>query len=392
MKGDLYKRTAKWMERLGTETAFEVLARAKELEAEGKSVVHLEIGEPDFDTPANIIEAAKKALDDGYTHYGPSAGLLPFREVIAKYITETRGVETSPANIVVTPGAKPIVFFSILALVEPGDEVIYPNPGYPIYESMINFVGAEAVPIPIREENEFRIDTDELKSLVTDKTKMIVINSPQNPTGGVLTREDLKSIAEICLDRKIWVMSDEVYIKILYEGEFHSIYSFDGMKDLTILIDGASKTYAMTGWRLGFGVVPDDLAFHITRLMTNSVSHTTSFVQMAGIEAWTGPQNSVDDFVKEFKRRRDVIVGGLNEIPGISCHLPKGAFYVFPNIKGTGLPRRKDAVLRWRVMIISGESFEIMDLRRRLKILLLIIGPKLFFKKRTVIFTGFLIP
>ncbi|RLC40659.1 MAG: pyridoxal phosphate-dependent aminotransferase, partial [Candidatus Coatesbacteria bacterium] len=233
-------------------------------------------------------------------------------------------------------------------------------PGYPIYESMINFVGAEAVPIPIREENEFRIDTDELKSLVTDKTKMIVINSPQNPTGGVLTREDLKSIAEICLDRKIWVMSDEVYIKILYEGEFHSIYSFDGMKDLTILIDGASKTYAMTGWRLGFGVVPDDLAFHITRLMTNSVSHTTSFVQMAGIEAWTGPQNSVDDFVKEFKRRRDVIVGGLNEIPGISCHLPKGAFYVFPNIKGTGL-KSKEMETRLLeeagVASLSGTSF-----------------------------------
>ncbi|MGQ9705466.1 MAG: pyridoxal phosphate-dependent aminotransferase [bacterium] len=360
MGDDIYSRVAVWMRRLGTETAFEVLARAKELEAQGKSVIHLEIGEPDFDTPQNIIDSAKKALDDGFTHYGPSQGIPKFREVLAEYITKTRGVKTSPSQIVVTPGAKPVIFYAVMALVEPNDEVIYPNPGYPIYESVINFIGAKAVPLPIREENDFRVDLDEFKKLISNKTKMIILNSPHNPTSGVLSKEDLKAIADVCLERKIWVVSDEVYCKILYEGEFNSIYSFDGMKDQMILVDGASKTYAMTGWRLGFGVMPEDIAFHITRLVTNSVSHTASFIQVAGIEAFVGPQDKVVEFTSEFKRRRDVIVGGLNEIPGYTCHLPKGAFYVFPNIKNTGFTSRE---LQSRLLeeagvaCLSGASF-----------------------------------
>jgi len=360
MADDIYKRVAGWMKRLGTETAFEVLARARELEAQGKSVIHLEIGEPDFDTPINIINAAKKALDDGYTHYGPSQGMPKFREVLAEYITKTRGVKTSPGQVVITPGAKPIIFYAVLALVEPEDEVIYPNPGYPIYESVINFIGAKAVPMPIREENDFIVDLDEFKSLVSKKTKMVILNSPHNPTGGVLSKEDLKVIADICLDKKIWVVSDEVYCKTIYDGEFHSIYSFDGMKDQMILVDGASKTYAMTGWRLGFGVMPEDIAFHITRLVTNSVSHTTSFIQVAGIEAFTGKQDKVVEFRDEFKRRRDVIVGGLNEISGYSCHLPKGAFYVFPNIKKTGFESKelqKRLLEDAGVASLSGASF-----------------------------------
>jgi aspartate/methionine/tyrosine aminotransferase len=327
---------ANWMDRLGTETAFEVLARAKELEAEGKEIVHLEIGEPDFDTPENIISAAKKALDDGWTHYGPSAGLPQFREVIAEYVSKTRDVDVSPGQVIVTPGGKPMIFFTILALAEKGDEIIYPNPGYPIYESMINYLGAKAVPIPLREEKDFRFDIDELESLINEKTKLLIINSPQNPTGGVLTRDDLKKIANLAIENDLWVLSDEVYIKILYEGEFHSIYSNPGMKERTILLDGHSKTYAMTGWRLGFGVVPEILVPHITRLMTNSVSHTASFIQIAGMEALIGSQKAVDNMVSKFKERRDVIVGGLNEIPNISCKLPQGAFYVFPNITKTG--------------------------------------------------------
>jgi len=351
---------AKWMSRIGTETAFEVLARAKQLEAQGKSIIHLEIGEPDFDTPVNIRNAAKKALDEGWTHYGPSAGQPDFRKVIAEYVSATRGVDVSPEQIVVTPGAKPIIFFSTLALLEPGDEVIYPNPGFPIYESMIKFVGAKPVPIRLREELEFRLDVKELKSLVTKKTRMIIINSPQNPTGGVLTKEDIEGIAELAKKNDLWVLTDEVYIKTLYEGEFVSIYSEPEMKERTILIDGHSKTYAMTGWRLGFGVMPETLAPHITRLMTNSVSHTASFIQRAGQEALIGPQDDVKIMTIKFKERRDVIVGGLNEIPGFRCHLPKGAFYVFPNIEGTGY---KSKELETRLLedagvaALSGTSF-----------------------------------
>jgi aspartate aminotransferase len=348
------------MSRLGTETAFEVLARAKQLEKKGKDIIHLEIGEPDFDTPNNIKEAAIKALKDGYTHYGPSAGLPEVREVIAQHISKSRKINAKPEQVVVTPGAKPIMFFSILALANEGEEVIYPNPGFPIYESVINFVGAKPVPIKLREENDFRLDTDELKKLVTDKTKMIIINSPQNPTGGVLTKDDLKEIAEIALSKDIMVLADEIYSHTLYKGEHHSISSFPGMQEKTIILDGMSKTYAMTGWRLGYGVMREDLAVLIAKLQTNSNSCTASFTQRAGIECLTGPQDEAEKMVAEFKKRRDVIVKGLNSIPRISCKTPQGAFYVFPNIKQTGWNSKKlaDYLLEEAgVAVLSGTSF-----------------------------------
>jgi len=329
-------KIAKCMERLGTETAFEVLARAKELEAEGKSMIHLEIGEPDFDTPKNIVDVAKKALDEGWTHYGPSAGYPDFREVIADYISRTRGVDTDADQVVVTPGAKPIIFFTILSCVESGDEVVYPNPGFPIYESMINYLGVKAVAAPLLQKNEFRMDVGELKKLVNKNTKLIIINSPQNPTGGVLTEGDLEEIAEIAQANDCWILTDEIYSEMVYEGEFKSIYSLPGMKERTILLEGASKTFAMTGWRLGYGVMPQFLQPHFTRMMTNSCSMTCAFIQRAGIEALTGPKNEVHKMMAEFKKRRDVIVAGLNEIPNIKCLLPKGAFYVFPDITATG--------------------------------------------------------
>jgi len=332
---------AERMKRLGTETAFEVLARAKGMEAEGKDVVHLEIGEPDFDTPSNIIDAAVKALKSGYTHYGPSAGLPEARKVFAEFITKDRGLEVAPENIVITPGAKPILFFSILALVDEGDEVIYPNPGFPIYESVINFVGGKPVPIPLREENEFSIDLDELKKLVNDKTKLIIVNSPQNPTGGVLSHDDMKGIVELALKHDAWILSDEVYSKIVYEGKHVSVYDFPEIKDRAILLEGHSKTYAMTGWRLGYGVMPVELAEHISKLQTNSTSCTASFIQVAGIEALTGPQDESRKMVEEFKARRDLIVDGLNNIPGFKCLKPKGSFYVFPNITGTGMKSKE---------------------------------------------------
>lgn len=329
--------TAIRMARLGTETAFEVLAKAKKLEAEGKEIIHLEIGEPDFDTPENIKEAAKKAIDAGYTHYSPSAGLPELREIIAEYISKTRRIKVSSEEVVVTPGAKPIIFFTILTWLRPGDEVITPSPGFPIYESMINFVGAKPVLLPLREENDFCIDIDEFKKLVTPLTKMIILNSPHNPCGSVLPMEILKEIANIVLkDEDILVLSDEVYSEILYEGKHESIVSIDGMKERTVLIDGYSKTYAMTGWRCGYGIMNKELAEHITRLQTNSTSCTCTFTQIACIEALKGPQDSVKKMVEEFKKRRDVIVDGLNKIPGFSCRKPKGAFYVFPNIKNTG--------------------------------------------------------
>jgi aspartate aminotransferase len=348
------------MSRLGTETAFEVLARAKQLEAKGKEIVHLEIGEPDFDTPRNIRDAAIKALNEGWTHYNPSAGLPDFRETIAEYISKTRKIQVNRDQVVVTPGAKPIMFFSILALVNEGDEVIYPNPGFPIYESVIEFVGAKAVPIQLREENDFRLDTDELKKLVTNKTKLIVINSPQNPTGGILTQDDLKAIADIAMSRDIMVLADEIYSRIIYEGEHHSISTFPGMQERTIILDGFSKTYAMTGWRLGYGVMREDLAVLIAKLQTNSNSCTASFTQRAGIEALTGPQNEVARMDAEFKKRRDVIVEGLNAIPRISCRTPKGAFYVFPNVKKIGWEAKKlaDYILNeGGVAALAGTSF-----------------------------------
>src|SRR3989440_1850334 len=340
-------RLARRMARLGTETAFEVLVKAKALEAKGRDIIHLEIGEPDFDTPGNIIEAGCDALHKGFTHYGPSAGMMELREVIAEHVSQTRRVSVAPDEVVVVPGGKPIIFFSILALAEDGDEIIYPNPGFPIYESMINYVGAKAVPIRLREGLDFRLDVDELSSLINDRTKLIILNSPQNPTGGVLTKDDIAAIARTIGDRNIMVLSDEIYSQLIFEGEGHSIMSIDGMKERTILLDGFSKTYAMTGWRMGYGVMRADLATHISRLMTNSNSCTASFTQMAGVEALRGPQDSVTKMCAEFKNRRDVMGAGLNKIKGFSCRLPKGAFYVFPNVTKTGWRSKKlaDALL-----------------------------------------------
>jgi aspartate/methionine/tyrosine aminotransferase len=320
------------MSRLGTESAFEVLVRARALEAQGRDVVHLEIGEPDFDTPPHIIEAAKEALDQGFTHYGPTAGLPEFREAIAKNVAQTRGIAVKPEQVVVTPGAKPIMFYAVLALAQAGDEVIYPNPGFPIYESVIRFVEATPVPIPLREERDFSLDVEELKSLVTNRTRLIILNSPQNPTGGILPPEDLQAIAEIAVQHGIPVLADEIYSRLIYDGVCHSITAYDGMQDLAIILDGFSKTYAMTGWRLGYGVMPDKLAQQMTLLAVNSNSCTATFVQRAGLAALQGPQEPVAAMLAEFRRRRDVFVAGLNDIPGLSCAMPRGAFYAFPNI------------------------------------------------------------
>jgi len=351
---------ARRMSRLGTETAFEVLNKARALERQGKSIVHLEIGEPDFDTPPNVIEAGVDALHHGWTHYGPSAGLPELRQTIADYVSRTRGVNVSPEEVVVVPGGKPIIFFSILALIDEENEVIYPNPGFPIYESMIHYVGGRAVPIHLREERDFSLDVDELAGLITDRTKLIILNSPQNPTGGVMQRKVVEQVAQIIGDRNILVLSDEIYSRLLFEGEHFSIMSVPGMQERTILLDGFSKTYAMTGWRMGYGVMRPDLAAHITRLMTNSNSCTASFTQMAGIEALRGDQSSVDHMCAEFKRRRDVFVAGLNKIKGFSCRMPKGAFYVFPNITKTGWKSKPlaDALLEQAgVAALSGTAF-----------------------------------
>src|SRR5712691_5247984 len=353
-------RLADRMSRLGTETAFEVLNKARALERQGKEIIHLEIGEPDFDTPDNIIEAAVSALHHGWTHYGPSAGLPDLRQTIAEYVNQTRKVSVTSDEVVVVPGGKPIIFFTMLALVDVGDEVIYPNPGFPIYESMINYMGGRAVPIHLREERDFSLAVDELASLITDRTKVIILNSPQNPTGGVLSQQDINDIADAIGDRNILVLSDEIYSRLLFEGEHFSIMSVPGFKDRTILLDGFSKTYAMTGWRMGYGVMREDLATHITRLMTNSNSCTASFTQVAGVEAMRGDQSSVDGMRAEFQRRRDVFVAGLNRIKGFSCRLPKGAFYVFPNITKTGWKSKMlaDALLEGAgVACLSGTAF-----------------------------------
>ena len=353
---------AKRISRLGTETAFEVLAKAQALERAGREIIHLEIGEPDFDTPPHIIEAAKKALDEGYTHYGPSAGMFELREALVEEIARSRGISTSIDNIVVTPGAKPIMFFTLLALAQEGDEVIYPNPGFPIYESVIRFAGAKPIPVPLREELDFSLDVNELKDLVTDRTKLIIINFPQNPTGGILPEEDLKDIAQIAMEHEIPVLSDEVYSRILYDGEFASISAFDGMQDLLIILEGFSKTYAMTGWRIGYGVMPAKLAAHITRLMVNSNSCTASFTQRAAISALNGPQDAVRAMVGEFKKRRDFFVKGLNGIPGITCTVPKGAFYLFPNITGLGKSSKEIAdyfLNEGGVATLAGQDFGI---------------------------------
>jgi aspartate aminotransferase len=351
---------AERMSRLGTESAFEVLARAKALERQGKEIIHLEIGEPDFDTPAHIRDAAKRALDAGATHYGPAAGLPELREAIAKDVGATRNIPVTPEEIVVTPGAKPIMYFVITALVNPGDEVIYPNPGFPIYESVINFVGGVGVPIPLSEESGFGFDLDLLEKKASKKTRLIVINSPQNPTGGVLEPDQLGRIAEVARKYQIPVLADEIYKSFLYEGEFASITRFPGMRDLVIILDGFSKAYAMTGWRLGYGVMPAPLAEHVARLMVNSNSCTASFTQLAGIAALQGDQTPVAAMVAEFKRRRDLIVDGLNTLPGVSCRSPKGAFYVFPNVKALKRPSAEvaEAILTEAgVAVLGGQAF-----------------------------------
>ncbi|MBA7545662.1 Aspartate aminotransferase [subsurface metagenome] len=348
------------MARLGTETAFKVLMKAQALEAKGIDMIHLQIGEPDFVTPGNICDAAVRALGEGQTHYCNSQGILPLRVEIAKHIGQTRGISVDPANVIVTPGAKPIMFYTMLALLEEGDEAIYPNPAYPIYESMINFTGAKAVPIPLREELDFRFDIDELKSRITPRTRLIVINSPQNPTGGMLEENDIRAIAALAQEHDIIVLYDELYDHIIYEGEPYSIASLPGMLDRTILLNGFSKTYAMTGWRLGYAVVPPKLVEPIVDLIVNNISCTATFVQHGGVEALTGPQDSVLEMVAEFRKRRDLIVDGLNAIPGISCHKPKGAFYVFPNVKKLGVSSKElaDYLLNEAgVAVLAGTDF-----------------------------------
>lgn len=324
------------MSRLGTETAFDMLAKAKALEAQGKEILHFEIGEPDFDTPENIKEAAIQALRDGYTHYCPAPGIPELREVIAAHIRKTRNIPVTPEEVVVTPGAKPIMFFTILACVNEGDEVIYPNPGFPIYESMINFVGGKPVPMPLLEKYDFSFDMDLFASKISEKTKLVILNSPNNPTGGIIPGEDLKKVADLLRDKPIYILSDEIYQGMQYSGTPVSIASLPGMKDQTIILDGFSKMYAMTGWRLGYGIANKTLAAHLGKLIVNSNSCTATFIQKAGIEALTGPQEASQQMVQTFKRRRDLIVKGLNAIPGVRCAMPHGAFYAFPNVESFG--------------------------------------------------------
>ncbi len=349
------------MKALETETGFEVMAKAKLLEKQGKEIVHLEIGEPDFDTPRNIKEAAMKALNHGYTHYTPSSGLPEVKQVIAEHVSKTRKLDVKPEEVVITPGAKPVMFFSMLALASPGDEVMYPNPGFPAYEALIKFVDAKPVPIPLKEENGFSFDPEYVKMKITKKTKMIILNSPENPTGGIIPREDLKVIADCLEDRdEVFVLSDEIYSKIVYEGKPESISQFPGMKEKTIILDGFSKTYAMTGWRLGYGVMRKDLAGKMAQLMTNSNSCTNAFVQLAGVEALKGPQTELEKMVAEFRKRREVIIDGLNKIKGLKCTKPHGAFYAFPNITRTGMNSRKlgdELLQKAGVAVLPGISF-----------------------------------
>ena len=351
---------AERMSRLGTETAFEVLAKAKALEAKGKDIVHLEIGEPDFDTVEPIVDAAVSALREGQHHYTPSAGILPLRQAIAGEISSSRHIDVDPDEVVVTPGAKPIMFFALLALAEEGSEVIYPDPGFPIYESMIRYVGARPVPVQLRETLDFRMDVQELIQAANDRTRLIILNSPNNPTGSVLLKEDLDQLAERFAGSGVLFLSDEVYNRILYEGEHHSIASLPGMKDQTIILDGFSKTYAMTGWRLGYGVMKRELAEQITKLMVNSNSCTAAFTQFAGIQALKGDQSPVTSMVETFRQRRDRVVELLNQIEGVSCRLPRGAFYVFPNVKAFNLKSSQlaDDLLRQAgVALLPGTSF-----------------------------------
>ena len=353
-------RFAERISRLGTESAFDVLVRAQELEAQGREVIHLEIGEPDFPTASHIVEAADRALHGGWTHYGPSAGLSQLREAVAEDASRRRGISVDPTEVVITPGAKPIMFFAILALVERGDEVLYPNPGFPIYESMVNFVNGRPIPYSLPEERDFGIDVGETLAKITDRTRLVILNSPHNPTGGTVARTDLAALAEAIAGRDIFVLSDEIYSRLLYEGEHDSIAELPGMKQRTIILDGFSKTYAMTGWRLGYGIMGADLAQKVARLQTNCNSCTASFTQIAGVEALRSDQACVDHMVEEFRRRRSVIVDGLNGIPGFHCRMPRGAFYAFPNIVGTNHSSKAlaDALLEEvGVACLSGTAF-----------------------------------
>ena len=353
-------KLAQRMSRLGTESAFEVLARARRLEAEGMNVIHLEIGEPDFNSPANVVDAGSDALRNGFTHYNPSPGFMELRDRIAEEVSSTRGISVTGDNVVVTPGGKPIMFFVIMALVDEGDEVLYPNPGFPIYESMIEFIGGVAVPMQLHESMGFNLDVDQVAESITERTKLMIVNSPNNPCGSIVPEGDLERLAGLAKEHDIVVLSDEIYSRFLYEGEHHSISSYSAMRDRTIILDGFSKTYAMTGWRIGYGTMPVELVEPISRLVTNSVSCTASFTQMAALEALNGPQDATRQMVSEFKRRRDIIVHGLNGIPGIRCPMPLGAFYVFPSVEETGMGSRQfaDSLLAEAgVACLAGESF-----------------------------------
>jgi aspartate aminotransferase len=348
------------MDRIMIETAFEVLVRARALEAQGQHIIHLEIGEPDFETPRHIVDAAKTALDEGWTHYGPTQGYPELRNVIARHVSETRGIPAGPQHVCVVPGGKPIIFFPMLALIEEEDEVIYPNPGFSIYESMIRFLGGVPVPIPLLENRGFSFDLDLFRDKLTAKTRLVILNSPQNPTGGVIPPEDIAVIADLVSDRDLMILSDEIYSRISYDSPPVSISSFPGMFEKTIILDGFSKIYAMTGWRMGYGVMPEWLVDAVNKLMVNSNSCTASFTQRAGIAALTGPQDAPESMVAEFRRRRDAFVEGLNTLRGFRCPLPRGAFYAFPNIEGTGLSSKElaDRLLSEAgVAALSGASF-----------------------------------
>lgn len=353
-------RLAERMDRIGTETAFEAAARARALAEQGRDIVHLHLGEPDFDTPANVIEAARRAMADGHTHYAPPLGVPLFREAIAADFGRRRGVRMDPGRVVVTPGAKPVMAFTLMALVEPGDEVIVPDPGFPIYESLTRFVGATPVPIPLRAENGFRMDPDELRSLVRQRTRLLVFNSPQNPTGAVLTQADIESIASIAMGNDLVVLADEIYARIVHDGKHHSILEVQGMDERTIVLDGLSKSHAMTGWRLGWGILPGALVPAFERLLINTVSCTATYAQIAGAEALEGPQDAVDAMVAEFRARRRLIIEGLNALPGVSASMPAGAFYAFPNVSGTGMdgPAFADRLLdEAGVSVLPGSAF-----------------------------------
>jgi aspartate aminotransferase len=353
---------AERMSRLGTESAFEVLAHARRLEAEGRDIVHLEIGEPDFATPQNIVDAAVRAIKDGHTHYTPASGIPQVREATAAYVTRHTGVPTKAENVVLTPGSKNLLLFTLLALIEEGDEVIVPDPGYPIYRSLVEFIGATAVSLPLRQANDFRIDVEELRALVTPRTRLLIVNSPQNPTGGILTREDCEAIAAIAQEHDLVVLSDEIYNRLTYDGVHVSLYSIPGMAERTIYMDGLSKAWAMCGWRLGFGAMPVELAKRMDTLMINSSSCAASFTQWAAVEAFDSPESdaAVVRMVKEFQTRRDVIVDALNRIPGIRCRRPAGAFYVFPDITETGFEARElagELLDEVGVAVLPGPSF-----------------------------------